>query len=59
MTTWILIWVVFSVDFYPGNAPIATASAVFHSQESCEKAAKIFKKAYCFEDKYAEKVEGK
>lgn len=55
MTTWVLIWVVSSFGGYQGNASIATATATFHSKESCEQAAKQFNDmhrntAFCFED---------
>ncbi len=49
-TLWILIYIVHSVDGYQGNSPIATGSVTFHSQASCENAAKQFKTAFCLED---------
>lgn len=54
MTVWILIWIVAGFEGYQGNSPVATGSVVFHSQESCEKAAAHFKHgniAFCTEDK--------
>lgn len=51
MTTWILIYIVISADGYQGNSPIATSSAVFHSQASCEAALTHFRRAFCLEDK--------
>lgn len=50
MSLWVLVWIVVGYHPYEQNVPIATGSAVFHSQKSCLEAAKKFKTAYCFED---------
>lgn len=57
MTTWILICMIFGSG---SSTAVATNSVVFHSKESCEKAAKKLNKhsdvnwAECFEDKAEE-----